>query len=79
MRAENSVCFRQMRTDSGCNRFLPDVRMTRTVNQSSLMTAGKLFFGLPDDAHRAVQRKQLIVAHYLLSAFKVAGSKQTPR
>ena len=76
MRAENSVRFCQMSTDSRRNCFLPNIRMARSVNQSALVTASKLFLGLPDDAHRAVQRKQLIVAHILLSVF-YSGWQQT--
>jgi hypothetical protein len=54
MRAEHGVRFCQMSTDSGRNCFLPDIRMARSVNQPALVTASKLFLGLPDDAHCAV-------------------------
>jgi hypothetical protein len=45
----------QMRTDSGSNRFLSDVRMARPVNQSLLVASGKFFFGLANDLHCPVQ------------------------
>ena len=37
--------------------------MTGTMNQSSLMTSSQFLFGLANNLHRAIKRKNLFVGH----------------
>ena len=53
----------QVSTDRGRDSFLPNVSMTGPVNQSSLMTSSQLLFGLANNLHRAIKRKDLFVGH----------------
>jgi hypothetical protein len=55
VRAEDDVGAFKMRTDPDSNRFLPDVGMTRAVNQPPLMRPGKLLFALANELHVAVE------------------------
>ena len=63
MRAENGVSFREMETNTCCDRFLPDIRVTRAMDESPLMTSREFLFGVPDNEHRSVKREDLIVGH----------------
>ncbi len=51
---EDWITRGQMRADSGCDRFLTNIRVTGTVNESTLVTPRELFFRLPNDLHRVV-------------------------
>ena len=53
----------QVSTDRCRDSFLPNVSMTGPVNQSSLMTSSQLLFGLANNLHRAIKRKDLFVGH----------------
>lgn len=53
----------QVSTDRGRDSFLPNVSMTGPVNQSSLMTSSQLLFGLANNLHRTIKRKDLFVGH----------------
>src|SRR5262245_27471402 len=44
-----------MGADSDCHRFLSDVSVTRSVDQTALVTARELLLRLPDELHRAVE------------------------
>ena len=75
MRAEDRIGFRQVRTNSRRNRFLPDIRMTGTVNESPLMTACELLLRVPDDEHCAIEGNNLIIGHacIVLNQQRAAG------
>ena len=66
MRAEDDIMLSEMSTDAARNRFFADVGVTRAEHESSLMTACQFFFRLPDDLHRAVEAKQLVVGYWSL-------------
>ena len=63
MCAEDGVSFCQMEANAGCDRFLPDIRVTRAMDKSSLMTSREFLFGVPDNEHRSIKREDLIVGH----------------
>lgn len=78
MRAEDGVRFRQMKTNACCDRFLPNVRVTRAMDKSSLMTSREFLFGVPDNEHRSVKREDLIVGHgksFSVFSFQIANRK----
>ena len=51
MGAENDIFFAEVRTNPHRDRFLPDVSMTGSVNQSLLMAASELLFAAADQEH----------------------------
>ena len=63
MSAKDRVFRIQMSTDSGCDGFLPDVRVTGSVDQASLVAPSQFFFGVPNNQHGAKKRSQMIVRH----------------
>ncbi len=67
MRAEDDAAFRQRSTHGRRDRLFADVGVTRAEHEALLMAACEFFFRLPDDLHRAVQRKQLVIGHWLLA------------
>ena len=67
MRAEDDVLLREMSTDGRRDRFFADVGVTRAEHESSLMATSEFFFRLPNDLHRAVKGKQLVIGHWLLA------------
>jgi hypothetical protein len=56
--AEDHIARPQVGAHAGGDRFFADVGVTRAVNQTPLMRAGKLLFRLPDDLHRPVKVEQ---------------------
>jgi hypothetical protein len=50
-----------MRANSSRNGLLPDVRVTRTMDQSSLVTPREFFFRLPDYLHGSIEGKDMFV------------------
>ena len=62
--AEHDVAPRQVGADAGGDRLFPDVRVARTMHQSTLMRPGELFFALPDHLHAAVQVQRLITIEW---------------
>jgi hypothetical protein len=54
MRAEHNIVEPQVRGDRGGDRLLAHVRMTRSVDQTALVAPRKLFLGLPNPRHRAI-------------------------
>ena len=76
MSGEDRIVLRQMSTDTGRNRLLANIRVTRSVDEAALMTAREFFFRLPNDLHRPIEgedsfvRQVVVLVHsfYLLSA-----------
>jgi hypothetical protein len=56
MSTEDGIFRIQMSTDGRGDGFLSDIRMTSSMNQSSLMTSRQFFFGLANDLHGAIKR-----------------------
>ena len=63
MSTEDGVFGIQVSADSRGDCLLSDVSMTGSMNQSSLMTASQLLFGLANNLHRTIKRKNLFVGH----------------
>jgi hypothetical protein len=55
MCAENRIVIRQMGAYSGSDRFLTDVGVTCSMDQSSLVRTCQFFLGLTNDLHRAIE------------------------
>lgn len=63
MSTKDRVSRIQMSTDSGCDGFLSNVRVTGSVDQASLVAPSQFFFGVPNDQHGAKERGQMFVRH----------------
>ena len=55
VRAEDDVGGSEVAADTGSDRLLAHVSMAGAVDQAPLVATGELFFGVPDDEHRAVE------------------------
>ena len=66
MRAKDRIVYRQVRTHGRRDCLLANVGVTRAQNQPALMTPREFFFRLPDDLHRAVKAKRLVVGYWSL-------------
>jgi hypothetical protein len=56
MRAEDRILTPQMCADTDGNRFLPNVSMTRAVDESALMRFREPLFAGANELHLAIER-----------------------